>query len=81
MITAPVVSAEGGPGWPDQLPLLPHPAEIIVGIIAFVILYFVYARFVVPRMETMYAERTEAIEGGIHKAEEAQAAAQARVTP
>jgi F-type H+-transporting ATPase subunit b len=32
---------------------------------------------VVPRLEEIYAERTAAIEGGISKAEEAQAAAQA----
>jgi F-type H+-transporting ATPase subunit b len=64
-------------GWPDKIPLLPHPGELIFGIIAFAILYWVVAQKVVPRMEEMYAERTTAIEGGIAKAEAAQAEAAA----
>lgn len=70
-------SGEAGPGWPEALPLLPHPAELIVGIVAFAILYWVYSTKVVPRMESMYAERTAAIEGGLEKAEKAQAEAKA----
>lgn len=76
MVPASVVAAEG-PGWPEALPLLPHPAELIVGLVAFAILYWLYRTKVVPSLEKMYDERTAAIEGGIHKAEEAQAAAQA----
>lgn len=63
-------------GWPSGAPLLPHPAEMIIGVIAFAILYWVYKTKVVPKMEQMYAERTEAIEGGMHKAERAQAEAE-----
>ncbi len=70
-------AGEGGPGWPEALPLLPHPAEIIVGIIAFAILYWIYSTKVVPAMERIYAERTAAIEGGLEKAEKAQADAKA----
>jgi F-type H+-transporting ATPase subunit b len=66
-----------GPGWPEQLPLLPHPAEMVVGVIAFAILYWIYAKKVVPSLERMYAERTAAIEGGMAKAEAAQAEAKA----
>lgn len=62
-------------GWPEALPLLPHPAEMIIGLIAFGILYWVYSSKVVPRMEELYAERAAAIEGGINKAEIAQAEA------
>lgn len=58
-------------------PLVPHLAEIIVGLIAFAILYFFVAKFVVPHFEKAFAERTEAIEGGLVKAEEAQAQAAA----
>lgn len=58
-------------------PLIPHTAEIIVGLIAFGILYFFVAKFVVPRFEKSFAERTEAIEGGLAKAEQAQAQAAA----
>jgi F-type H+-transporting ATPase subunit b len=53
-------------------PLVPSLAEIIVGLIAFAILYFVVAKFLVPRFEQMYKERTDAIEGGMARAQEAQ---------
>ena len=53
-------------------PLLPVWSEIIVGTIAFGIVFWVIWKFVVPRFEQAYAERTEAIEGGIAKAEVAQ---------
>jgi F-type H+-transporting ATPase subunit b len=64
-------------GWPEALPLLPHPAEIIIGIIAFGILYWIFSSKVVPRMEAMYEERAAAIEGGMAQAEQAQAEARA----
>jgi len=64
-------------GWGQKLPIIPQPAELIIGLIAFAILYWLYKTKVVPRLESMYAERTAAIEGGIHKAEEAQQQAQA----
>ena len=55
-------------------PLLPeHPEELFIGIVLFVIIWFVAAKVVVPRFEAMYAERT----GGIEKAEAAQAEADA----
>jgi F-type H+-transporting ATPase subunit b len=50
---------------------------MIVGLIAFGILYWLYKTKVVPRMEALYAERTAAIEGGMQQAEEAQQQAQA----
>lgn len=59
-------------------PLLPeHPEELFIGIVLFVIIWFVAAKVVVPRFEAMYAERTEEIQGGIEKAEAAQAEADA----
>lgn len=76
MVLASVKAAEGV-GWPDALPLLPHPAEIIIGLIAFGILYRIFATKVVPKMEAMYDERAAAIEGGMAQAEEAQAEAKA----
>ncbi len=76
MVLASVKAAEGV-GWPDALPLLPHPAELIIGLIAFAILYWIYATKVVPKMEAMYEERSAAIEGGMQQAEEAQAEARA----
>jgi F-type H+-transporting ATPase subunit b len=58
-------------------PLLPHPIEIILSVVFVLLLTVVIARFVVPRFEATYAERTEAIQGGIEKAEKAQEAAEA----
>jgi F-type H+-transporting ATPase subunit b len=66
-----------GPGWPEALPLLPHPAELVIGAIAFGLLYLVYTKYVVPPLERMFAERTSAIEGGMERAEKAQAEAEA----
>lgn len=57
-------------------PVLPHPAEIALGFVAFAALLFVLWKFVVPRFEKLYEERAEAIEGGIEKAEKAQAEAE-----
>ena len=76
MVLASVPMAEET-GWPSGFPLLPHPAEMIVGLIAFGILYWVYKSKVVPRMEQLYEERAAAIEGGMQRAEEAQDEARA----
>lgn len=72
LVTRQVVSfaAEEGPS-----PVVPHTSEIIVGVIAFGILLYLVAKRVVPRFEAIYSERTAAIEGGIAKAEQAQAEA------
>ena len=61
------VAAEGATN-----PLLPHTAELIVGFIAFTILFLVLKRAVVPMFEKAYAARTDAIQGGMEKAEKAQ---------
>jgi F-type H+-transporting ATPase subunit b len=53
-------------------PLIPHTAEIIVGFIAFSLLYIVLRRAVVPRFEKAFAARTDAIQGGMERAERAQ---------
>jgi len=62
-----IIAAEGATN-----PLLPHTAELIVGFIAFSILFLVLKRAVVPMFEKAYAARTEAIQGGMEKAEQAQ---------
>ncbi len=63
--------------WASAYPIIPHPGELIFGIVVFVVLYIIVARAVVPRLEQVIAERTEAIEGGLEKAEQAQAQATA----
>jgi len=58
-------------------PLVPHTAELVVGTIAFTLLFLVLRKAVVPMFEKAFAARTEAIQGGIEKAERAQAEAAA----
>ena len=58
-------------------PLVPNIAEIVVGLIAFSLLFIVLRTRVVPMFEKAFTARTEAIEGGIAKAEKAQLEAQA----
>src|SRR4051794_17978881 len=58
-------------------PLIPPWGEIIVGLIAFAILYFVLSKFVFPQMEKTFVARREAIEGGMERAETMQAEAKA----
>lgn len=62
----------------DLGPLAPeHPIEIIVGIVLLLLLTWLIAKAVVPRFERLYEERTETIQGGIVRAEKAQAEAKA----
>ena len=72
-------TAEEGTNLPSwvEYPVVPHLGELIFGIVAFLILYVVVARKVVPRLEELFAERAAAIEGGMEKAEQAQAEAAA----
>ena len=58
--------------WSDKAPIIPHPAEFIVGLLAFAVLYWAVQKYVVPQFEKVYAERTDRIEGGLKRAEEAQ---------
>ena len=57
-------------------PLVPHTAELVVGAIAFSLLFYVLRKFVVPMFEKAFEARTQAIQGGIERAEKAQAEAQ-----
>ena len=63
-------------GGEELNPLVPHTAEIVVGAIAFTLLFLVLRKAVVPKFEKAFAERTEAIQGGIERAEKAQLEAQ-----
>jgi F-type H+-transporting ATPase subunit b len=56
-------------------PVLPIWQELVVGLLAFGVLFFVLAKFVFPRMEETFRARVDAIEGGIKRAETAQAEA------
>jgi len=58
-------------------PLLPSWPEFIIGTILFLIVFGVLAKVLLPRATKMLAERTEQIEGGLARSEEAQAEAKA----
>jgi F-type H+-transporting ATPase subunit b len=57
-------------------PLIPDIAELVVGTIAFFIVFFILARLLLPNIQRALEQRSDAIEGGIRRAEEAQAEAQ-----
>jgi F-type H+-transporting ATPase subunit b len=59
----------------QQDPLIPSLPELIVGTICFLLVFGVLGKMFLPRITKMLAERTELIEGGIAKADEAQAEA------
>jgi F-type H+-transporting ATPase subunit b len=58
-----------------QNPLVPNLTEVITGLIAFFIVFGVISKLLLPRIQQTLHERTDAIEGGLHRAEEAQAEA------
>ena len=60
-------------------PLVPHPIEIVLGLVVFGLLYLLVKKFVVPNFEKTFAERTNAIEGGLKAAESKQAEADAKL--
>ena len=64
----------------EASPLVPHTAELIVGFIAFTLLFLVLRKAVVPKFEKAFTDRTNAIQGGIERAEKAQLEAQRALT-
>jgi F-type H+-transporting ATPase subunit b len=69
-LAAVVLAAEG-----EHNPVVPIWQEIVIGLIAFGVLCFILMKFVFPRMEETFRARVDAIEGGIKRAEAAQAEA------
>ena len=59
----------------EPSPLSPEPGELIVGLIAFVLLFLLLRAKVWPVFEQTFADRAAAIEGGMARAEAAQAEA------
>ncbi len=60
-----------------QTPLWPSATEFIIGLIAFAIVFGALSYFLMPRIQQTLAQRTEMIEGGLARSEEAQAEAKA----
>jgi F-type H+-transporting ATPase subunit b len=62
---------ESGPN-----PVIPNVGELIIGLITFAVVVYVLMKYAWPRMEATFQARRDAIEGGIQRAERAQAEAQ-----
>ncbi|TGB11859.1 F0F1 ATP synthase subunit B [Streptomyces sp. MZ04] len=59
-----------------QNPLIPPGPELLVGALAFAVVFFFFWKKLLPNINKVLDERREAIEGGIEKAEAAQTEAQ-----
>lgn len=60
----------------ENNPLVPHPFELVVGIFSFLVVLVVVGKILTPRLQQTLEERTQAIEGGLERAEQAQKEAQ-----
>ena len=74
MILAEATPEEGGENQPPN-PLLPQWYDITWSLVAFAVVLFVFWKFVIPKYRQVLAERHDTIEGGIARAEAAQAEA------
>jgi F-type H+-transporting ATPase subunit b len=57
-------------------PLVPPIPELVIGLIAFIIVFGILAKKLLPNINKVLDERREAIEGGIEKADAAKAEAE-----
>jgi F-type H+-transporting ATPase subunit b len=53
-------------------PLVPNGVELIIGAISFFVVFGALGKVLLPRIMTMLQQRTDAIEGGLKRAEELQ---------
>lgn len=63
----------------DKQNLYPHASELVVGAVAFAILFFFMWKWVLPRMGTLLDERREKIQGEMEKAEASRVEADAEL--
>jgi F-type H+-transporting ATPase subunit b len=63
----------------EHNPLIPLWEEVAISLVVFGLLFFLIRKFVAPNFEKTFAERTEAIEGGLAAAETKQAEADAKL--
>jgi len=61
----------------QQNPLLPSWPEFVIGTVVFIIVFGILGKMLLPRIIQTLSEREDAIQGGINRADEAQAEAQA----
>ena len=69
-----ILGAEAGAN-----PLIPNFWEILISLVTFAVLFFLVTKYVAPAFEKAYQARVEAIEGGLERAEKAQAEADAKL--
>jgi len=58
-------------------PIWPAGAELVLGTVCFVVVFAILGKLLLPRITKLLNEREDAIQGGINRADEAQAEAQA----
>ena len=62
-------------GSSDKENLYPHATELLVGAVAFAIIFFFFWKWVLPRVNTLLEERREKIQGEMERAEASRVAA------
>jgi F-type H+-transporting ATPase subunit b len=70
-----VLAVEGA----ERPVLVPAPYDLIWSTVVFVVLFLLFRRYVLPRYLRVVDERSEKIQGGLERAEKAQAEADARL--
>jgi F-type H+-transporting ATPase subunit b len=63
-------------GAEEHNPILPEPGELIFGALAFLLVFWVLARYAFPRLNEAMKARTEKIQGDLEKAEGARSEAE-----
>jgi F-type H+-transporting ATPase subunit b len=56
-------------------PIWPSAAELVLGLVCFVVVFGILGKLLLPRISKVLEEREDAIEGGLNRADEAQAEA------
>lgn len=62
---------------PSNVPIIPKPYDLLWSTVIFVVIVVVFMRILLPKLQKVLDERADLIEGGISKAEKAQAEAAA----
>jgi F-type H+-transporting ATPase subunit b len=74
-MTTPIAVLAAAEGGEDVNPLLPATYDIVWSAICIAVIGFFFWKYVLPRFQKVLSDRSEKIEGGIKRAEEAQAEA------
>jgi F-type H+-transporting ATPase subunit b len=63
----------------DKENLYPHASELVMGAVAFAVIFFFMWKWVIPRVNTLLEERRQKIQGEMEKAEHARVEADAEL--